>query len=425
MSRTATQDVSVAPTWNELLPWTDRRGRFHKLRAASFALLLAPGLWLLANWLADMLGPRAVNAAIHSTGYYAVWILIASLVVTPLKTLAILPNLVVVRRMIGNAALVYAVIHLLLYATDQNWRLLTIGSEIVRRFYLTIGFVALLGLVALGVTSTDGWARRLGVWWKRLHRIVYAIMVLGLVHYVLQSKLDVSQALLAIGVFGWLMIWRMLPAGKDRTWAPLLAVSAAATLLTLACEYGWYRFGTRIDPVKVVLKEADILYGLRPAGQVLLLGLLATLLTEVRRIGMGPAGQTLLFTMAVYAGGGLVDDIVAFFVGWSIQDATPDGVSMVGINVVWMALLALLGTARWKLRREWHRHLIDAIWIACLLEHIILVGVSSPGVAVASAGLIVAFAIVLGQRVWAVSRGAAITLIPLALLLAYEAAAHL
>lgn len=417
--------VSVAPSWTELVPWTDKRGRFHPLRAATFAILLAPGIWLLARWLGDMLGPRAVNAAIHSTGYYAVWLLVASLVITPLKALAGLPGIVVLRRMIGNAALFYAILHLLLYATDQNWRLLTIGTEILWRFYLTIGFVSLLGLVALGLTSTDGCARTMGRWWKRLHRVVYAIMVLGLVHYVLQSKLDVSQALLAIGVFAWLMIWRLLPAGRDRTWAPLLGISFAAAAATLACEYLWYRFGTRIDPWKVVMAETDVTFGLRPAGQVLALGLLATGLTEIRRIGMTPVGATLPFTVALFAGGGVVDDAAAFFMGWSMLDVTPEGMSVAGLDVVWMALLALLGVARWKLRHSWHRHLIDAIWVGCLIEHIVVVGTGSASMGAVSAGLIVASSIVLGQRVWCVSRGAAITLIPLALLLAYEVASLL
>ncbi len=417
--------ASVAPSWTELVPWTDKRGRFHPLRATTFALLTLPALWLFARWAMDMLGPRAANAAIHSTGYAAVWILVASLLVTPAKALAAMPNIVVIRRMVGNGALFYALVHLVLYMADQNWRMLAIASEILQRFYLTIGFVSLVGLLALGATSSDGWSRTLGRNWKRLHRLVYAIMVLGLIHYVLQSKLDVSQALLAGGVFTWLMLWRVLPAGRDRTWAPLLGISILATVATLAFEYAWYRFGTRIDPLKVVLAETDILFGLRPAGQVLAIGLLVTLLTELRRIAMTPVGASLAFTVGVFAFGGLVDDLAAFVMGWSMLDVTPEGVSPAGMDLVWMALLGLVGIARWKLRHSWHCHLIDGIWVACLLEHVVAVAVGSPSLGGASAGLIVAVSVVLGHRVWGVSRGAALTLIPLGLLLAYEAASLL
>ena len=416
------QASSIAPTWTELVPWTDKRGRFHKLRAVTFALLLLPAAYLASRWIQGELGPRAVNAAIHSTGYYAVWILLCSLAVTPFKALSGIPNVVVIRRMIGNAALAYACVHLTLYTVDQNFRLLTVVSEIVKRFYLTIGFVALLGLTVLGATSTDGWARRLGATWKRIHRAVYAIMVLGLAHYVLQSKLDVSQSMLAIGIFLWLMLWRLLPAGHDRRWPPLLAISVLACLLTLATEYLWYRLGTRANALRFILSEADVEGGLQPAGQVLVFGLLVTGMTELRRLGQGPAGDTLPFTMIVYALGALTDDVAALIMGWSIEDITPDGVSRGGLDVLWMALLALLAMARWKLRQNWQRHMVDALWVACLFEHLVTVGTGSRSTGAAAAAIVVACAVVLGKRLWNVSRGAALTIVPLGLLLAYEVA---
>ena len=75
--------------------------------------------------------------------------------------------------MLGLTALAYAIAHISLFAYDQNLRLLHVASEIAHRVYLMIGFTALLGLIALGVTSTDASIRQLGKNWKRLHRIVY------------------------------------------------------------------------------------------------------------------------------------------------------------------------------------------------------------------------------------------------------------
>lgn len=413
--------AAVAPGWTELAPWTDKKGRFDTLRATVFAVLLVPLLWLAARWLGGMLGPEPVNAAIHSTGYAAIWLLIASLVVTPFKALSGMPSVAVLRRMIGNAALLYALLHLVLYMMDQKWRMATIVMEIARRFYLTIGFAALLGLVALGLTSTDGWAKALGRKWKRLHRIVYALTALGLVHYVLQSKLDVSQALVAAGIFGWLMLWRAVPAGPDRNWPTLLGISVAAALLTVAAEYAWYRFGTRIDPLKVVMAEADIAFGLHPAGQVLVAGLAASGLVLLWRVGDTPFGAKPAFTMLVFALGAFADDAVGLVLGWSLDDMAPEQESLAGMDLVWFVLLGTLGMARWKLRNDRSRHLVDVIWLICILHALVLMGMGNRTVGAAVAAVIIGFSILLGHRLWTVSRGAAITLVPLGLLLAYEA----
>ena len=119
--------------------------------------------------------------------------LLLSLAVTPLRRIANYPKLILVRRMLGLTVLAYGVVHLGLYVVDQNFILSKVVSEIVSRFYLTIGFVALLGLTVLGITSTDGMIRRLGKAWPRLHKSVYLIAILGLIHYYLQAKIDVSD----------------------------------------------------------------------------------------------------------------------------------------------------------------------------------------------------------------------------------------
>ena len=360
----------LAPTRIELMPWTDRKGRFDRLRFSTLILLIAPVAWLALRWLRHDLGPEPVNAAIHSTGYWTIWLLLASLTLTPAKVVAMMPNIVVLRRMVGNAALLYAGLHIVLYSLDQQWKLLTIGAEIIKRFYLTIGFVALVGLVVLGFTSTDAWLRHLGKDWKRLHRVVYAITVLGLVHYILQSKLDVSQALLAGGVFTWLMLWRQLPAGPDRFWLPLLGIAVAAAALTLGYEYGWYYFGTHSDPMKVVRGEFEIGFGLHPAGQVLVLGILTMLGLEVRRAAAGRWGQQPWFVIALYALGAFIAGGLAIFLGWQADDpiegATPAWLIVGG----WAMLLAVLGAARWHLRGRWPGRLVDLVWVACVLFQI-------------------------------------------------------
>lgn len=396
-------------------PWADRRGRFHQLRAVVFALLLVPGAWLAGRWLTVGLGARPITSAIHSTGYAAVWLLLASLAISPAKALLGQPNLVVVRRMVGNAALVYAAAHLLLYCADDNWRPWMIVSEIAQRFYLTIGFIALLGLTVLGVTSTDGWIRSMGRNWKRLHRIVYALAALTLVHYMLQTKLDVSQAMLAVGVFAWFMLWRVLPAGQDRDWPVLLALSVAAAVVTLGAEYLWYRFGTRANVSRIIAGEFDITYGLHPAGQVLAAGLVATSVTELFRIGASPFGQRPAFTMGVYALGAFVGDILDIVLARPMSDATADMYPVL-MSLAWAGLLAILGLARWAVQARWCRQLIDALWIACLLNQVLHLDAERT-VATVLAMAILACIIALSARVWRVSRGAALMVVPLAVML--------
>src|SRR5260370_968588 len=108
--------------------------------------------------------------------------------------------------MIGVAAFAYAITHLSLYTADQMFDLAKVASEIVHRIYLTIGFSAVVGLAALAATSTDGMIRRLGPRnWQRLHRLVYLIALLAVVHYCMQSKLDLWEPSIMAGIYGWLI----------------------------------------------------------------------------------------------------------------------------------------------------------------------------------------------------------------------------
>src|SRR5262249_54968887 len=150
---------------------------------------------------------RALNDVIHGTGSWAVRWLMLTLAITPFARIVDWNRLLTVRRMVGLTALAYASVHLSLYIIDQKFRLLTVASEITLRFYLTIGFVALSGLIALGVTSTDGAMRRMGRRWKQLHRLVYPIGVLALLHFYIQTKANVAEPVFVSGLFVWLMIW--------------------------------------------------------------------------------------------------------------------------------------------------------------------------------------------------------------------------
>jgi len=247
------------------LPWTDRQGRFSWLRAATLTGLLLPFVLLLQAWVGGTLGPDPVEQATHETGRWAIRFLLLALVVTPLARILAWPRLLQVRRMVGLGALAWALLHFGIYVAEQNFVLWRVASEIAQRFYLVIGFTVLMGLVVLGITSTEGWMRRLGRNWKRLHRLVYVLAPLALLHAFIQSKADVSQAVLLSALFLWLMFWRALPARWQASLPALAALSVAAMLGAAAVEYLWYAFATNLPAARIAAANLDLTFGPRPA----------------------------------------------------------------------------------------------------------------------------------------------------------------
>ncbi|WP_375463616.1 sulfite oxidase heme-binding subunit YedZ [uncultured Methylobacterium sp.] len=265
------------------LPWLDRAGRPSRLKLAAFVLVVAPAVYLAAAYALNALGPKPITALIHGTGEWTIRFLLASLAVTPLRRVANWPKLIVLRRMLGVTAAAYALAHLALYVVDQNLDLAKVVSEIALRFYLTIGFVALLGLVALGLTSTDAAIRRMGQGWNHLHKLVYAIGILGLLHYFLQSKIDVSDPVFWTGLFVLLMGWRLMQRVRlpMRPWS-LLLLAVGSGLLTAGLEAAWYGFKSGIPADLVLGANLDFSDVIRPAWWVLAVGLLLPVVNLVR-----------------------------------------------------------------------------------------------------------------------------------------------
>ncbi len=242
----------------QLAVWRDPAGRFSALKLVVLLVLMWPAVDLAAAYLMGMLGARPITQLIHGTGDWAVRFLLASLAVTPLRAVWDWPRVVILRRMLGVGAACYAVAHLVLYAWDSRWSLSFVVSEIVLRFYLTIGFVTLLGLVALMVTSTDGWQKKLRQRWKTLHRLVFPITVLALFHYFLQSKAGVADAAFALGVFVWLGLWRLAPRRFQARPALLVGLLAVVPVATALLEAGWFGVATHIPAMRVLMSNLDL-----------------------------------------------------------------------------------------------------------------------------------------------------------------------
>ena len=253
------------------------------LRLVTLILLCLPVLNLAWRWYDDDLGARPVTEATHITGDWAVVFLLTSLALTPARSVFDWMPLMQIRRRVGVAAGLYAVLHFFIYIADQKWNLIVVALEIAKRFYLTIGFAALLVLVALVLTSTDGWQKRLKRNWKRLHWLIYPGAVLAILHFFIQSKANVGEATVAAGLFAWLMIWRFMPAKLRTRYLGLVLLAVGATLAALAFELSWYGLVNHVDPMRVL--KADLDPGLAPRAtlKVLLSGLLAIVLVAARR----------------------------------------------------------------------------------------------------------------------------------------------
>lgn len=263
--------------------WQDRAGRVSALRIVALAGMLAPLFWLMAQpWLAS----DPLDEVISISGTVTLRLLVITLAVTPFGRISGRGRVFDVRRMLGVGAALWGALHLAFYCADQAWNLATILDEIWKRFYLTLGVVALLGMGLLAITSTDGWVRRLKRNWYRLHWLMYPIVPLGLWHAALQGKATPDEAVLLTGVTLFLFLWRLLPDAPRRRLVWMLPLALLMWPLATGIEYLWFANATRLPAARIFAANWDWALAPRPAAQVglvLLTGLIAAGL--VRRPG--------------------------------------------------------------------------------------------------------------------------------------------
>ena len=265
------------------VPWRDRHGRFLKFKAAVLALMPLPGLAYAFWWIDGDLSGRAVNDVVHGLGSWTVRFMMVALAITPFGRMLEWPRLLTVRRMVGVTAAVYAGLHFVLYIVDMKFNLLTVASEIVRRFYLTIGFIALAGLIALAVTSTDNAMKRMGKRWKQLHRLIYPVAALALLHFFIQTKANVGQPVFVAGLFLWLMLWRVLPVAWRTALPVYYALIPISAILTATVEFAWYGLGSKLDPFRILTANWNERFFPRPAHEVAAVALTVAIVLTARR----------------------------------------------------------------------------------------------------------------------------------------------
>jgi sulfoxide reductase heme-binding subunit YedZ len=261
----------------------EKSGRWSPEKIVAFVGGCIPIFWLIYRaWTGDLSGARPINDAIHSTGNYAIWLIVLSLSITPARRLFNAPKLINMRRTLGVTAFCYVILHLTLYVVQEKYDFLKVASEIVLRIYLTIGFVALIGLTALAATSTDGMIKRLGgARWNRLHKLVYPIAILGIIHFLMQTKLDITESVMVGGFLIWLLGYRLWHRYVGAVgYVAQIVLTIVASAFTAFAEAAWYGTTTGVMWTRVLAANLDWdIWSLmfRPSHWVLIVGLTVTL----------------------------------------------------------------------------------------------------------------------------------------------------
>ena len=188
---------------------------------------LLPFVWLLYAALTDQLGANPAEALLRSTGDWTLRFVCAVLTVTPLRVLTHTPALARFRRMLGLFAFFYAVLHLLAYAWfDMGFDVADIIKDIVKRPFILVGFSAVVMLTLLALTSFNRAIKVIGAKrWQTLHKLVYAIACLGILHFfwMRSGKNDFAEVFVYAGVVALLLGWRMVNARRQKRLQPHIA----------------------------------------------------------------------------------------------------------------------------------------------------------------------------------------------------------
>ena len=180
------------------------------LKAALFLLCLVPAVRLVLGWQADTLGANPIETITRASGDWTLRFLLITLCVTPLRRLTGLNWLLRLRRMLGLFAYAYGCAHFMTYLwLDQFFDWMAIAHDILKRPFITVGFAALVLMTPLALTSNAFSIRKLGGRrWQALHRSVYGIAILGVVHFWWLVKADVREPMLYAFALAWLLILR-------------------------------------------------------------------------------------------------------------------------------------------------------------------------------------------------------------------------
>ena len=164
--------------------WNLTAAHIKRVKLVIFLLALLPLLSLIVRGVNDNLSANPLEFVTRATGDWAMYFLCLTLLITPLRRLTGLNWLLRLRRLLGLYVFLYALLHFLCFLWfDHFFDLEEMGKDILKRPFIAVGFTAFVLLVPLAATSADRMMRQLGRWWGRLHRLIYVIAPLAVLHF--------------------------------------------------------------------------------------------------------------------------------------------------------------------------------------------------------------------------------------------------
>ena len=185
--------------------------KMSRIKPIIFVFLLLPSLFWTYQFVVGGLGVNPIEKLMHNLGEFALRLLIATLLLPSLANFKYLRSLQMVRRMIGLFTFYYVLLHLTTYVVLDhyfNWKFLL--KDILKRPFITLGFISFLLFIPLVLTSTKAMVRKLTYKvWKNIHKLIYVIAPLATMHFFLLTKADKKEPLIYLLIIFILFAWRI------------------------------------------------------------------------------------------------------------------------------------------------------------------------------------------------------------------------
>ena len=269
---TVARPAAPVASFMSWMPWTDRAGRLSWFKLVVFVAILAP---VAVMCIESVRTPNAVAHVLRETGVWSMRMLVATLFVAPLRRITRWTRAILIRRMLGLGSLFYAAVHMVAYFFDQGLRWGVMLKDAFEVAFLSFGWIAMFGLVALGVTANEISIRKLGSRaWNYLHMTIYLIAFLSILHFLLEIHVDADEVAIISGLFVMSLLFRLLHRLRfGDGFRVLLVLAPVCGFATAAAEVAYFRWWTGVDWRHVRESNWSLEDGLRPGWVVLVVGL--------------------------------------------------------------------------------------------------------------------------------------------------------
>ncbi len=184
---------------------------FNRSKPVLFILILFPSLLWVYQFVTGNLGVNPIEKLMDELGLMALRLIIITLMITTLSNIKPLKSIVVLRRMIGLFAFYYVCLHFSTYVVlDHFLDMQFIIQDIIKRPFITFGFISFLFLIPLASTSTNNMIKRLGFkLWKKIHYLIYPVAILASMHFYVLVRADKTEPVIYMGIIILLLLHRI------------------------------------------------------------------------------------------------------------------------------------------------------------------------------------------------------------------------